>query len=272
MKKIKRIIFVAAVVLMLQVQLVFAEAPTIIADAAIVIDSATGETVYEKNADKREYPASMTKMLTCIIGLENGVPDRIVRISPLAVDVECTRLRVGKELFFQDLLKQMILISDNGAALAVGEVIGGNQEAFAEIMNRKAIEIGAVHSHFVNPNGMPDDQHYSTARDMAKIAAYGMKNAKFRELVSTPAKSIYYLKPQGYVEYCENTNELLQSYPGCNGIKTGYTRAAQWCLAASAQRDDREYIVVIMHAQSDEDRYHDAAALLDYAFSKDSQE
>ncbi len=267
MKIIVRLVVSVAVVLMLQVQFVLAAAPAITADAAIVIDSATGEVIYEKNADKREYPASMTKMLTCIIALENGVPDRIVRISPRAVDVECTRLRTDEELFFGDLLKQMMLISDNGAALAVGEVIGGNQQAFAEIMNRKAAEIGAMHSNFVNPNGMPDYNHYSTARDMAKIAAYGMKNEKFRALVLAQARNIYYLKPKGHVEYCENTNELLTKYPGCTGIKTGYTRAAKNCLAAAAQRDGKEYIVIIMHSQDNDSRFNEAAALLDYAFS-----
>ena len=268
MKKMLRIVFSVAVVLVLQTQLVLAAAPAISADAAIVIDSTTGEAVYEKNADKREYPASMTKMLTCIIALEDGVPDKIVRISPTAVDVECTRLRVGQELFFRDLVNQMMLISDNGAALAVGEVIGGNQQNFAQRMNQKAAAIGAVHLHFVNPNGMPDVNHYATARDMAKIAAYGMKLPKFREIVSSPAKNIYYLKPRGHVEYCENTNELLTWYPGCNGLKTGYTRAAQWCLAASAKRGDKEYIAIVMHAQSDAQRFKEAAALLDYAFSQ----
>lgn len=267
MKKILRTVFSVAVVLILQAQLVLAAPPAITADAAIVIDSSTGNAVYEKNADKREYPASMTKMLTCIIGLEKGVSNRIVHISPTAVDVECSYVEAGEELFFTDLLKQMMLVSDNGAALAVGEVIGGNQKDFAAIMNRKAAEIGVTGSHFVNPNGMSDKNHYSTARDMAKIAAYGMKNAKFRDIVSAQARNIYYLKPQGHVEYCENTNELLAKYPGCTGIKTGYTRAAKGCLAAAAKRGDREYIVVVMHSKDYDTRFSEAAALLDYAFS-----
>ena len=134
-------------------------------------------------------------------------------------------------------------------------------------MNQKAAEIGAKNTHFVNPNGMPDPAHYSTARDMAKIAAYWMRNEKFRTIVSTPAKNVYYLKPRGYVEFCENTNDLLTTYPGCTGIKTGYTRAAQGCLAAAAKRGDKEYIVIVMHSQDTKTRFTEAAALLDYAFS-----
>ena len=268
MKKPLHSIFMLVALLLLQAQLVLAAPPAITADAAIVIDAATEKVVYEKNADKKEYPASMTKMLTCIIGLENGQANRIVSISPAATDVECTELWPGEELIFSDLLNQMMLISDNGAALAVGEVIGGSQSNFAKIMNQKAQEIGTTNSHFVNPNGMPHPNHYSTARDMAKIAAYGMRNKTFRSIVSTPAKNIYYLKPRGHVEYCENTNELLASYPGCTGIKTGYTRAAQGCLAAAAKRGDKEYIVIVMHSKDWDTRFTEAAALLDYAFAQ----
>ena len=268
MKKPLLSIGTLAAILLLQAQLVFAAPPAITADAAIVIDAATEKVVYEKNADKKEYPASMTKMLTCIIGLENGPANSVVTISPAAVDVESTYMEAGEELLFSELLKQMMLISDNGAALAVGEVIGGNQSAFAKIMNLKAQEIGATNSHFVNPNGMPHPAHYSTARDMAKIAAYGMRNDKFRAIVSTPVRNIYYIKPKGSTEYCENTNELLTSYPGCTGIKTGYTNAAKGCLAASAKRGDKEYIVVVMHSKDYDSRFAEAADLLDYAFSQ----
>ena len=270
MKKLLWGILGIALLLGIQANLVLAAAapPSVTADAAIVISAADGKVLYEKNADKREYPASMTKMLTCIIGLEKGNPGKIITISPQAVDVESTYMQAGEELRFNDLLRQMMLISDNGAALAVGEVISGNQKSFAKVMNKKAAEIGATASHFVNPNGMPDNNHYSTARDMAKIAAYGMKNEKFRAIVSTPARNIYYLKPRGHVEYCENTNELLRTYPGCTGIKTGWTSAARGCLAAAAKRDGKELIGVVMHSDDTETRFREAAALLDYAFSQ----
>lgn len=237
------------------------------ADAAILINASTGEVLFEKNADQRMYPASMTKMMTCILALESGRLDTTVTISDTAADVECTRVVPGYQVRMGDLVQQMMMISDNGAALAVGETLGGNADGFAQMMNAKARALGAGHTHFVNANGMPDSNHYSTARDMARIAAYGMKNAKFRQIVGTQQKNIYWIRPAGHKEYCVNSNELLGSYDGCTGIKTGWTRSAGGCLAASAKRDGTELLVVVMHAADDDTRFTDAAALLDYGFS-----
>ena len=237
------------------------------ADAAILMNAKTGEVLFEKNADKREYPASMTKMMTSILALEKGQPDQIVTVSDEAADVECTRMEAGQQIRLRDLNQQMMMISDNGAALAIGEAIGGSEDNFAQMMNAKAQDIGATHTHFVNPNGMPDEAHYSTARDMAKIAAYGMKNPEFRRIVGTQQKMIYYLQPEGYKTYCENSNALLYDYPGCTGIKTGWTRAARGCLAAAAKRGNTELLAVVMHSSDEESRCVDAAALLDYGFS-----
>ena len=237
------------------------------ADAAILMNAKTGEVLYEKNGDKREYPASMTKMMTCILSIESGRADLAVTITPFAADVETTRVRPGEQARLRDLTRQMMLISDNGAALAIAETLGGSEEQFAAMMNRKAREIGAFHTHFVNPNGMPDANHYSTAHDIALIAAYGLRNPEFRKIVGTKASTIYYLQPAGYKTYCENTNALLYSYPGCTGLKTGWTRAAGGCLAASAVRGDTELIAVVMHSDDEETRASEAAALLDYGFS-----
>ena len=237
------------------------------ADAAILMNARTGEVLYEKNGDKREYPASMTKMMTCILSVESGRADLAVTITPFAADVETTRVRPGEQARLRDLTRQMMLISDNGAALAIAETLGGSEAQFAAMMNRKAREIGAFHTHFVNPNGMPDANHYSTAHDIALIAAYGLRNPEFRKIVGTKASTIYYLQPAGYKTYCENTNALLYSYPGCTGLKTGWTRAAGGCLAASAMRGDTELIAVVMHSNDEETRASEAAALLDYGFS-----
>ena len=237
------------------------------ADAAILMNAKTGEVLYEKNGDKREYPASMTKMMTCILSIESGRADLAVTITPFAADVETTRVRPGEQARLRDLTRQMMLISDNGAALAIAETLGGSEAQFAAMMNRKAREIGAFHTHFVNPNGMPDANHYSTAHDIALIAAYGLRNPEFRKIVGTKASTIYYLQPAGYKTYCENTNALLYSYPGCTGLKTGWTRAAGGCLAASAVRGDTELIAVVMHSDDEETRASEAAALLDYGFS-----
>ncbi len=248
-----------------------AAAPEITADAAIVMDEQTGQVLYEKNADKREYPASMTKMMTCILAIEKGSPDQIITVSDNAANVECTRLYPGYALRLADITQQMMMISDNGAATAIGEALGGDEASFADMMNAKAKEIGAVNTHFVNMNGMPDPDHYSTARDMAKIAAYGMKLDKFRQIVGTKEKRIYYIAPQGHTTYCVNTNELLDTYPGCTGIKTGWTSAARGCVSAAATRDGRELIAVVMHSDDDETRFSEAAELLDYGFAQEQK-
>ena len=184
--------------------------PEITADAAIVVDTGSGRVLYEKYADKREYPASMTKMMTCLLAIESGRLGSIVEVSPNAAAVECTRMHPGDQIRMQDLITQMMLISDNGAATAVGESLsGGDIDYFAERMNRRATSLRMTNTHFVNANGMPDDDHYSTARDMEKLAAAAFQNQIFRKIVSTKDTNIYYIRPAGRVEYCVNTNELL---------------------------------------------------------------
>lgn len=245
-----------------------AAAPEISADAAILLDVNTGETLYEKNADKREYPASLTKIMTAILAIENGRMDRIVEISSNAADVESTRLRGGERIRLLDLINQMMLISDNGCATAVGESLtGGDVDYFAQLMNRRAAEMGTTGTHFVNANGMPDSNHYTTARDMGIIARYALGNEEFRKIIGTAAKNIYYIEPQGRVEYCENTNRLLTTYAGCIGGKTGWTNAARGCLMVAASRNGRELLAVVLHSYDDETRFSESAALLDYGFS-----
>lgn len=247
-----------------------AEAPILTADAAILIDARTGQVLYEKNADKREYPASMTKMMTLILALEKGNPLKTIAISTNAANVESTELRGGEWIRLGDLTYQMMLISDNGAASAIAEAIGGNVNHFASMMNEKARAIGATGTHFVNANGMPDEDHYSTARDMAKIAQYGLRNKEFRQIVSTRSKQVHYERPSQNLR-CTNTNHLLFTYDGAIGIKTGYTRAAQGCLTAAATRNGRTLIAVIMHAGWDS-RFTEAAALLDYGFGMETRD
>lgn len=248
-----------------------AKAPWISARAAVVLDTGSGRFLYEKNPDLREYPASMTKMMTCILALENAEPEKMVTVSNDAAWTECTEMNTGYKAHMDEMLREMMLISDNGTAVAVAENIAGSTANFAKMMNAKAKLIGARHTHFTNPNGLPDSNHYSTARDMALIAAYGLKNWTFREIVSTSKDVVYFTQPAGKTMYCENTNELLDNYPGSFGIKTGWTRAAGGCLAAAAERNGRELIVVIMHSRSEDSRFQDAAALLDYGFSMPAQ-
>ena len=241
------------------------EIPTLSADAALLMDADSGSILYEKNGAKREYPASMTKMMTCILALEKGDPYHMITVSHHAAQVESTELYGGEWIRLSDLTYQMMLISDNGAATAIAETIGGSVTAFAAMMNEKAKALGCQDTHFVNANGMPDENHYSTAEDMAKIARYGLQNQKFRDIVATKSKQVHYENPRQNL-HCWNTNELLYTYPGCIGIKTGYTHAAGGCLTAAATRNGKTLLVIIMHAKDHDARFTEAAALLDYGF------
>ena len=239
--------------------------PKVTADAVILMDAESGQILYEKNSEKKEYPASLTKMMTCLLALEKGDPYRLLSVSKTAANVESTRLYGGEWIRLGDLTYQMMLISDNGAATAVAEAIAGNTAHFADMMNEKAKAIGCTGTHFVNANGMPDENHYSTAKDLALIARYGLTNQKFRDIVGTKTKKIHYERPRGNIS-CWNTNELLYSYEGAIGVKTGYTRAAGGCLAAAATRDGKMLIAIVLHSRDDATRFTEAAALLDYGF------
>ena len=243
--------------------------PAIAASSAILVEASTGRVVYEKNADEVRPPASMTKMMTCILGLENMRPRTVITVSPRAALTEDSALclQPAEQVDAENLLLGMMTVSDNGAAVAVAEHMDGSVESFARRMNEKAKEIGCKDTTFQNPNGLPNDRHLSTARDMARIAAYCMRNPSFRDLVGRKTAVMRWESPKGKTLGMENTNELLGVYRGITGIKTGWTFAAGGCLAASAKRDGVELIAVVMNAPDTKRRFADAAALLDYGFS-----
>lgn len=247
--------------------------PKILADSAIVIEATTGRVIYEKNADVVRPPASMTKMMTCILGLENLAPNEEIRISRAAQDTDYPELDLmaGDVVSANELMMGMMLVSDNGAAVALAQSISGSVPDFARLMNDKAWEIGCTNTNFVNPNGLPATNHYSTARDMALIAAYCMSNWDFRDIVSTQRETIHWMTPADVTVKVENYNKLLGKYKGANGIKTGWTRAAGGCLAASAKRGEIELIAIIMHSKDVDTRFDDAKKLFDYGFSRVSQ-
>ena len=254
--------------------------PSISADSAILVEASTGRILYEKNADIVRPPASLTKMMTCILGLEMLAPDTEIVASQNAAYAEYSTLQLqqGDILNSHELLTGMMLVSDNGGAVAIAENIAGSVPAFAEMMNKKAREIGCQNTNFANSNGLPNPNNYSTARDMSKIAMYCMQNPKFREIVATKEMMLYWISPVGKKELCENTNELLykdekspiksQYNPAeITGIKTGYTNAAGGCLAASAKRGDVELIAIVLHSSTMNSRFDDAVRLLDYGFA-----
>ena len=242
--------------------------PEITAQAAIIIEASTGRVVWEKNADERHYPASMTKMMTGILALEQMNLRSEVTMSPEAAFTESSPLGVlaGERIRADELVTGMLLESDNGAAVALGEAMAGSVSAFAGLMNDKAEKLGMKDTHFVNPNGLTHAEHYSTARDMAKLARYAMGNPQFRDIVCQKESIIRWEAPRTKFYKAQNTNELLGKYEGMTGIKTGWTNAAGGCLAAGAKRNGVELIVIVMKTPTAKDRFKDAEKLLDYGF------
>ena len=244
------------------------DAPIVTADAAILIEAETGRVIWEKNGEERRFPASMTKMMTCILALENVRAREEIFITPNAERTEDTPLGIlaGERLTAEELLRGMMMCSDNGAAVAIAEHMDGGVTSFARRMNEKAAELGMADTHFSNPNGLPNPTHYSTAHDMARLAQYAMKNEAFRELVGERTSTIRWAFPKDKFLPVENTNTLLGSYEGITGIKTGWTRTAGGCLAASAERRGVSLIAIVMHAPTADDRFDDARSMLDYGF------
>ena len=248
---------------------VHAAVPSVLAESAILINAQTGSVIFEKNADVRRAPASLTKMMTCILGLETKGLNADFRVSQAAASTEDSYLEMksGERFRSGELMREMMMESDNGAAVVVAQNVSGSILKFADLMNEKAKVLGCRRTHFSNPHGLTAKWHYSTARDMAKIAVYCMKNPDFRSLVNNRKSLIHWASPSGRTYKSETTNELLGSYSGANGIKTGWTNAAKGCVAASAKRGDVELIAIVMKAKDHQTRFADARKLLDYGFS-----
>ena len=244
--------------------------PSITASSAILIEASTGRVIYEKDADARRYPASMTKMMTCLLAQRTLGRHQDILISPRAAQTEDATLEesAGDVFPADELIRGMMLVSDNGAAVALAEASAGSVAAFVAQMNEEAQALGMHDTHFANPNGLTDPQHYSTARDMAVLARFAMQQEAFREIVATAQAPVHWALPRGKVRVEKNTNELLGHYAGMTGIKTGWTSAAGGCLAASARRGGLELIAIVMHAESPEARFQDARKLLDYGFAQ----
>lgn len=238
--------------------------------SASVIDGKSGIIYGEKQGDLRIYPASTTKILTCILALEEGRDklDTDAVITPLAMGQDGTDLGIRPDvpLSLHELLYGMMLVSGNDAAVSVAETVGGSYSRFVEMMNEKAAAAGALYSHFANPNGLTDPLHYTTANDMARIAAYAMKNPEFRAIVKEPVHKMVYRS--GMYRVVENRNEFLTGgYAGANGIKTGMTEAAGDCLVASAERDG---VLMIAAVYNDDNRWKDVEKWLDYGFAAEA--
>lgn len=260
--------------------------PDILCEAVILIDADSGKVLYEKNSDKQMYPASLTKVLTAIIALETGNLEDIITVddkTPYEIDGSHIALEPGEKLSLKDLLYGLLIPSANDAASVIAKHYSGSIENFSKIMNEKAKEIGAINTNFTNPHGLHDSEHYTTAEDLAKIAAYAIKNDTFKEIVSTTQYEINPTNKKSERRIFNTTNKLLYGqgygqqikidgkwidvkYEGAQGLKTGYTPEAGSCLISYAERNDMRLITVVLRGNV-WDVYTDTHNLLNYGFN-----
>lgn len=240
--------------------------------SAILIDKDSGKVLYEKNPDTKLPMASMTKIMSMLIIMENinngslSYTDKVI-ISKNASGMGGSQvfLQEGEEYKVEDLLKCIAVSSANDAVVALAEKISGSAEAFVELMNKRAQELGLTNTNFANPHGLDSENHYSTARDMSRLA---QELLKYEDILRfTSIYEDYLTKPDGSQVWLVNTNRLVRFYDGVDGLKTGYTTDAGYCLTATAKKNDFRIISVVMKASSGDARSKDTATLLTYGFN-----
>ncbi len=234
------------------------------AQSSVVMDVSTGRILYCKNPYQKLPMASTTKILTVLLAIENSGLDDVVTVSRKASiqTGSSVYLREGDKIILEDLLYCVMLRSGNDAAVAVAEHISGSVADFAKLMNNKAKEIGAKNSNFANPHGLPDENHYTTAYDLALITREALKNDTFAKIVSTKTHTITKLLKENKV--MQNKNKMLWQYPGGDGVKTGYTKSAGKCLVSSATKEGWQILTVVLNGG---DIWSNSTKLLDYGFA-----
>lgn len=239
--------------------------PIINSRIGVIYDRKSGRVIWGKNDNKRSAMASTTKIMTCIIVLENSNLNDEIIVSSRAAGTGGSRLglKKGDKITIHDLLYGLMLRSGNDAAVALAEHVGGDKEGFAKLMNNKAKELGLKDTHFVTPHGLDDPEHYTTAYELAQITDYALKNEKFAKIVNTKD---YTISINGYSKGLTNTNELLGYLQGVNGVKTGFTNNAGRCLVTSTNRDNFEIITVVLGADTKKIRTADSIKLIEYAY------
>ncbi|MDM5189783.1 D-alanyl-D-alanine carboxypeptidase family protein [Bacillus sp. DX4.1] len=243
------------------------------ASSAIVIEQDTGKVLFEKSPNEKLPPASMTKIMTMLLIMEQVEKGKLklqdkVRASEHAASMGGSQifLEPGEEMTVNEMLKGIAIASGNDASVAVAEHIAGSEEGFVDMMNKKAKDLGLKNTHFQNPTGLPAKDHYSTAHDMAIMA---------KELMKYPLIRKYTGKYEDYLRedtekkfWLVNTNKLVRFYPGVDGVKTGFTTEAKYCLTASAEKNGMRVISVVMGAPTSKERNNQVTKLLDYAFGQ----
>lgn len=247
--------------------------PDVASESAIIMEASTGAILYQKKINQKRYPASITKILTTLLAIENSSLDDTVTFSKEAVfGIERNSSHiardVGEELTMEQCLYAIMLESANEVSAAVAEHVSGSIEGFSKLMNEKAKELGCKNTHFNNPHGLPDENHYTTAYDMALIAKAAINNDTFKLIAGSKRYTLPPTNKNNETFYMNHHHKMLQNalnYEGCEGGKTGYTSVAGATLVTFAKRGDLELICVVMKASGSE-HYEDTAALFDYAF------
>ncbi len=247
-----------------------AAALPIAAPSAVLLEKETGTILYEKDADTRRPPASVTKVMTLLLLVEDVESGKMALEDTVTASARaasfggsCVYLEQGERMSVDEMLKCITVVSANDCAVAMAEHVSGTEEVFVERMNRRAQELGLQNTHFTNCTGLFEDaEHYSSARDIARISQELLRHELIKRYSTIWMDSI-----RGGAFELTNTNKLVAWYPGCTGLKTGYTSEAMYCLAASAEREGVEFIAVVLHGESIDSRNTDATTLLNYAFA-----
>ena len=242
------------------------EGISISAKSAILIEAESGTVLYQKNAFVKLPMASTTKIMTALVAIESGDIDRKVKTDNRARGVEGSSIYLaeGETLTMRQLIYALMLASANDAAAAIAYEVSGGIDGFSELMNKKAAEIGLSSTHFTNPHGLHDKEHYTTASDLAKLASKALENDIFFEICSSKSQKIPLNGDEG-VRYLSNHNKLLRLYKDCIGVKTGFTKASGRCLVSAAERDGLRLVAVTLNAPDD---WRDHTAMLDFGFER----
>ena len=240
--------------------------PTINSRAAIIIDRKSKIILYGKNEKEKRKMASTTKIMTATIVLENSNINDIVEVSKKSAGTGGSRLglKTGDKISVHDLLYGLMLCSGNDAAVALAEHVGGSIEGFADLMNKKAQELNLINTHFVTPHGLDNDDHYTTAYELAILTDYALKNKVFAQIVNTKN---YTVTINGNSKNLSNTNELLGTLNGVYGVKTGFTNGANRCLVTACKRNDLDIICIVLGADTKKFRTQDSIKLIEYTFN-----
>ena len=225
-----------------------------------------GRVLWSRRADDRRAMASLTKMMAAVVALENSRPDEVVKIPTYVAKVgeSTSELRPGTKIKMSELLEALLIKSGNDAAIAVAANVAGSEEQFVKLMNAKAEELGLDDTHFENAHGLDEKGHRSSARDLGVLARYAMTKPEFRRIVRKPKATVTY---RGGKIKVHNTNLLLGSYKGANGVKTGWTSDAGYCVAASADRGGTELYAIVLGTSGEKARFADARELLDWGYA-----